>query len=35
VQAAKVAAERLAYPLWIVSQCPEDELDARRGDLLW
>ena len=34
VQAAKLAAEGLAYSLWIVSQGPEDELDAGRGDLL-
>jgi hypothetical protein len=35
VQAAKLAAEGLAYSLWIVSESPEDELDAGRGDLLW
>jgi hypothetical protein len=33
VQAAKLASERLAYSLWIVSERPEDELDAGRGDL--
>jgi len=35
VQAAKLAAEQLAYSLWIVSERPEDKLDAGRGDLLW
>lgn len=35
VQAAKLAAEGFAYSLWIVSEGPEDELDAGRGDLLW
>jgi hypothetical protein len=34
VQAANLAAERLAYSLGIVSESPEDELDAGRGDLL-
>lgn len=34
VQAAKLAAERLAYSRWIVIERPEDELDAGRGDLL-
>ena len=35
VQAAKLAAERLAHSLWVVSEGPEDERDAGRGDLLW
>lgn len=35
VQPAKLAAEGLAYSLWIVSERPEDELDAGCGDLLW
>jgi hypothetical protein len=35
VQAAKLAAKRLAYSLWTVTEGPEDELDAGRGDLLW
>jgi hypothetical protein len=35
VQTAELAAEGLAYPLWIVAERPEDELDAGRGDLLW
>jgi hypothetical protein len=35
VQAAKLAAERLAHSLWVVSERSEDELDASRGDLLW
>lgn len=34
VQPAKLAAEGLAYSLWIVSERPEEELDAGRGDLL-
>jgi hypothetical protein len=33
-QAAELAAERLTYSPWIVSERPEDELDAGRGDLL-
>lgn len=35
VQSGEFAAQRLAYSLWIVSERPEDELDAGRGDLLW
>ena len=35
VQPDKLAAEGLAYSLWIISETPEDELDAGRGDLLW
>jgi hypothetical protein len=35
VQPNKLAAEGLAYSLWIVSERPDDELDAGRGDLLW
>jgi hypothetical protein len=35
VQAPKLAAQRLAYSLWIVSERSEDELDTGRGDLLW
>jgi hypothetical protein len=35
VQPDKLAAEGLAYSLWIVSERPDDELDAGRGDLLW
>jgi hypothetical protein len=35
VQAAKLAAEGLAYSMWVVSERPEDELDTGRGDLLW
>lgn len=35
VQATKLAAEGLPYSLGIVSERPEDELDAGRGDLLW
>jgi hypothetical protein len=35
VQPAKLAAEGLAYSPWIVSERPEDELDAGRGDLVW
>lgn len=34
VQPDKLAAEGLACSLWIISQRPEDELDAGRGDLL-
>jgi hypothetical protein len=34
VQAAKLAAEGFAYSPWILSERPEDELDAGRGDLL-
>jgi len=35
VQAGELAAEGLAYSLWIVSERPEDELGAGRSDLLW
>jgi len=35
VQAAEFTAERLAYSLWIVTERPEDELDAGRCDLHW
>jgi hypothetical protein len=35
VQPNKLAAEGLAYSLLIVSERPDDELDAGRGDLLW
>jgi len=34
VQAAELAAQRLAHSLWIVSEGSEDELDASRGHLL-
>lgn len=35
VQAGELAAEGLAYSLWIVSERPEDEPGAGRSDLLW
>jgi hypothetical protein len=35
VQAGELAAEGLAYSLWIVSERPEDELGAGSSDLLW
>ena len=35
VQTAKLTTEGFAYSLWIVSERPEEELDAGRGDLLW
>ena len=35
VQPGELAAEGLAHSLWIVSERPEDELDAGRSDLLW
>lgn len=34
-QPDKLAVEGLAYSLWIISERPEDEFDAGRGDLLW
>jgi hypothetical protein len=35
VQATKLAAEGLAHSLWILSERPENECGARRGNLVW
>ena len=35
VQAGELAAQGLAYSLWIISERPKDELDASSSDLLW